>query len=202
MSGRSKDSQDKKKAEWSEFIADYTVNNMIFSYHAEHIDHDDKVLNEAGMDLDANGAIIYAQNNAKQIGSKFQLQADEISLVVTTTGSFGDYSHKVNTAEITAQINNDGRSSVKINADKTYITGRSEFLSTALATTLYCVNLSASVNVATYELDTTYLKLSSNVNYATWQSKTVVDYTTYALDSNGNLTGGDHYAYLYYLGHL
>ena len=124
ISGRSKDSQDKKKAEWSEFIADYTVNNMIFSYHAEHIDHDDKVLNEAGMDLDANGAIIYAQNNEKQIGSKFKLKDDQIALVVTTTGTFGNYTNKVNAASIVTGINTDtgtGESYVILNADRVYV---------------------------------------------------------------------------------
>ena len=128
LSGRSKDSQDKKNAEWSEFIADYTVNNMIFSYHAKHIDHDDKVLNEAGMDLDANGAIIYAQNNEKQIGSKFQLKDDQIALVVTTTGTFGNYTNKVNAASICAGINDDtgtGQSYVTIDADRIKLTSSS-----------------------------------------------------------------------------
>lgn len=75
-----------KEAEWSEFQAEFVVNNTILSYHATQVDHDNKVLKAAGLDIDANGAIIYAEDNVNQIGSKFKVQAEGISSLVTKTG--------------------------------------------------------------------------------------------------------------------
>lgn len=87
ISGKSKNSQDKKQAEWSEFVADYTVNNMVFSYHASQLDRDNNILRQAGLDIDSQtGVIIYHTDNTNMIGSKFQVQANEISSLVQKTG--------------------------------------------------------------------------------------------------------------------
>lgn len=125
ISGR-RGGETETEAEWSEFQAEFVVNNAIMSYHAVQVDHDNKVLKAAGLDIDANGVIIYATNNANMIGSKFNVQSDQISLVVTTTQNpeTGANSYKVNAASIVAGINNDtgtGESYVILNADRIYL---------------------------------------------------------------------------------
>lgn len=106
ISGR-RGGETETEAKWSEFQAEFVVNNAIMSYHAVQVDHDNKVLKAAGMDIDANGAIIYAENNVNQIGSKFHVQSDQISMVVTTTTDpdTGANSYKVNAASIILGIN-------------------------------------------------------------------------------------------------
>ena len=170
ISGR-RGGETETETKWSEFIAEWNVNNAIFTYHAMQIDHDNKVLKAAGMDIDAQGAIIYAEDNVNQIGSKFHVQADQISLVVTSSG--GTYG--VNTASITAAINSDNSSSVYISANKTYIDGRSEMLGTALANLLVCKSLSASSSVSAITLICNYITDSNSYTHAAyWRSTTVV----------------------------
>ena len=211
ISGR-RGGETEEEAKWSEFQAEFVVNNAIMSYHAVQVDHDNKVLKAAGLDIDANGAIIYAEDNVNMIGSRFKVQADKISLVVGEDSS-GNY---IKAAEIVASINDTG-STVYIKANKIYLNGQTQFLENAIATTLYCVNLSASVNVAAYEVDTTYLKLSSSTYYASWQSKQVVTGVSsrtgsqnWALSRDGatitgtmtaNMVTGLSTDYIYYLGH-
>lgn len=125
ISGR-RGGETEDEAKWSEFQAEFVVNNAIMSYHAVQVDHDNKVLNAAGLDIDANGVIVYAENNKNMIGSKFHVQSDQISLVVTTTTNpdTGANSYKVNAASIVAGINNDtgrGESYVILNADRVYV---------------------------------------------------------------------------------
>ena len=125
MSGSRGETTAEKK--WSEFIAEWNVNNAIFTYHAYHIDHDDKVLQAAGLDIDSQGAIIYATDNVNQIGSKFNVHSDQISLVVSTTAD-PQTPYKVNAASIVAGINNDtgtGQSYVTIDADRVKLSGGS-----------------------------------------------------------------------------
>jgi hypothetical protein len=113
------------------------VNNAIMSYHAVQVDHDNKVLKAAGMDIDAQGVITYAEDNVNMIGSKFtqtanritqevtdrsnadatltssiQQEADKISLIVQNVGANGT----VTAASIVTAVNADG-SSVVISAD-------------------------------------------------------------------------------------
>lgn len=126
ISGR-RGGETETEAKWSEFQAEFVVNNAIMSYHAVQVDHDNKVLKAAGMDIDATtGAIIYAENKTDMIGSKFHVQSDQISLVVSTTTDpqTQTNTYKVNAASIVAGINNDtgtGTSYVCLDADRVYI---------------------------------------------------------------------------------
>lgn len=86
ISGR-RGGETESEAKWSEFQAEFVVNNAIMSYHAVQVDHDNKVLKAAGMDIDASGIITYAQDNVNMIGSKFTQTANRITQEVTDRSS-------------------------------------------------------------------------------------------------------------------
>ena len=213
ISGRSGDSQDTKEAEWSEFVAEFTVNNTIFSYHASQIDRDNNILRQAGLDIDAQtGVIIYHQDNANMIGSKFKVQADKISMVVGE-GSGGNY---IKAAEIVLAINDSG-SSVHISADKIYLDGQTRLLDSALATQIDCNTLGA-ISVVSASIQAAYFLQGTSSYHATWQSKTVVTGVSHRLgaawyattDSSSSGVTGNNYGNpitglstdtIYYLGH-
>lgn len=50
---------------------------------AAYTDENGKILKQAGMYIDANGVLQYAQDNEKQIGSQFKVAADRITAEVT-----------------------------------------------------------------------------------------------------------------------
>lgn len=137
LSGRVGSSQTNTEAEWSEFIAGIDANNMLISLHAAQVDHDNNVLKAAGLDIDANGVIIYATDNVNMIGSRLNVtagkidqevtdrsnadvtlqsnitqEANRITQIVTAVGANGE----VTAASIVAAVNN-GESSVIISAD-------------------------------------------------------------------------------------
>ena len=82
ISGR-RGGETESEAKWSEFQAEFVVNNTIMSYHAVQVDHDNKVLKAAGMDIDASGVITYAEDNVNMIGSKFTQTANRITQEIT-----------------------------------------------------------------------------------------------------------------------
>lgn len=75
------------------------------------------VLRQAGLKLDANGLLVYADDNVNMVGSRFDVQADKIGMVVGTN-SQGNY---IKAGEITLAINNAGESEAHIDANKVYI---------------------------------------------------------------------------------
>lgn len=168
ISGRRGD-ETKTDDEWSEFTSGFDYSNLLIHLHAEQITRSNSILQQAGMSLDAQGVIIYADDNVNNIQSKINVEADKISLVVTSTGG----TNKVNTAGITAAINSDNSSSVYIDADKTYITGQTKMLSTALTTTMVCNTLSA-ITVGASVVSTNDFMLNTVQHTASWKSQTVV----------------------------
>ena len=142
ISGR-RGGETEAEAKWSEFQAEFVVNNAIMSYHAVQVDHDNKVLKAAGMDIDASGVITYAEDNVNMIGSKFKQtagridqeiidrsnadttlqsnitqEAGRITQIVTAVGTNGE----VTAASIITAIDND-TSSVTISANKIDLNG-------------------------------------------------------------------------------
>ena len=81
-------------------------------------DNNDKILKQAGIQLDPKGAIIYATDNKQMLGSKFQVQANQISMVVGGT----EDNPKIKAAEIVASVNEEG-SNIKISASHIDIDG-------------------------------------------------------------------------------
>ena len=88
-----------------------------FEQHFEITDKAGNVLQQAGMKLDANGLLVYADDNVNMVGSRFNVQADRIGMVVGTNQS-GNY---IKAGEIVLAINNAGESEAHIDANKVYI---------------------------------------------------------------------------------
>ena len=88
-----------------------------FVQHFQITDKAGNVLQQAGMKLDANGLLVYADDNVNMVGSRFNVQADKIGMVVGTNQD-GNY---IKAGEITLAINNAGESEAHIDANKVYI---------------------------------------------------------------------------------
>lgn len=110
------DGQDNKSYE---FRTSIQASEFQIALHAEQLATDGSILAQAGLTLDAQGVLIYADNNPNMIGAKLKVQADQIALVVTGTGA----NARVNTASIVAGINAQTGSFVKIQADKIELDG-------------------------------------------------------------------------------
>lgn len=57
-------------------------NEKNFIKHFEITDDFGEILKQAGMQLDADGLLVYADDNVNMVGSKFNVQADKIGMVV------------------------------------------------------------------------------------------------------------------------
>ena len=142
LSGR-RGGETKTDDEWSEFTSGFDYSNLLIHLHAEQITRSNEILKQAGMSLDADGVIIYANDNVNNIQSKIDVQAgritqeitdrssadqtltssiqqeaDKISLIVQNVGADGT----VTAASIITSVNN-GSSDIKLNANHIVITG-------------------------------------------------------------------------------
>ena len=84
-----------------------------FDQHFEITDKAGNVLRQAGMHLDANGLLVYADDNENMVGSRFEVQAERIGMVVghNSQGNF------IKAAEIAVSINDAGEGVALINAN-------------------------------------------------------------------------------------
>ena len=98
--------------EFSEFETQIAANNYQILLRAWQQNINNEILRQAGISLDANGVIVYADDNVNNWQSKLNVQADRIGLVVNGTGP----NASIKAAEIVAAINQSG-SSVTISAD-------------------------------------------------------------------------------------
>lgn len=72
-----------------------------FQQHFKIVDESGSILRQAGMYLDANGLLVYANDNVNMIGSKFQVQADRIGMIIGTN----DHGNYIKAGEIALAIN-------------------------------------------------------------------------------------------------
>lgn len=86
--------------------------------NARRVDRAGNILQQAGLYLDRNGVIVYADDNVNNWASRLKVQADRISLVVEGTGP----NAKIKPASIVASINESG-SNIKISADHIELDG-------------------------------------------------------------------------------
>jgi len=108
----------KQEYEWGEYKSDFQVlDDQIYGY-VQKVNKQGAILEQAGLDINSKGVLIYSQDNANNILSKINVQADRISLVVEGTGP----NAKVKRASIVAAINK-GKSTVKIQADEVELSG-------------------------------------------------------------------------------
>ena len=92
-----------------------------FDQHFEITDKAGNVLRQAGMHLDANGLLVYADDNVNMVGARFNVQADQIGMVVghNSDGNF------IKAAEIAVAINDAGEGVALISADHVNISATS-----------------------------------------------------------------------------
>lgn len=128
-----------------------------FDQHFQITDDAGNVLRQAGMHLDANGLLVYADDNEKNVGAKFEVQANKIGMVV---GTYQGQNY-IKAGEICLAINNSGESTATINANKIYLLGETiantitasyistkiESLATLTARAITCNTLTAGVNI-------------------------------------------------------
>lgn len=86
-----------------------------FDQHFKIVDDNNNVLKQAGMHLDANGLLVYADDNVNMVGSRFNVQADKIGMVV---GTRPDGRNFVKAGEICIAINESGETTAVLDADR------------------------------------------------------------------------------------
>lgn len=155
----------KKKQEdvWKEYRTKFQQTDYYFDLSATRYNRSEEILQQAGLYIDANGVLLYADDNEKQIGSRFKVaadaitaevqratgaeaglkssikvEADKISLVVEGTGE----NARIKPASIVAAIN-DGESTIKISADHIQLDGNT------IATYLSAIDLSVKALTVT-----------------------------------------------------
>jgi hypothetical protein len=169
--------------EFSEFQTQISANQYQILLRAWQQNINNEILRQAGIQLDANGVLIYSQDSENMIGSKIQVQADRISLVVEGEGA----NAHIKPAAIVLAINDDGGSNILLSADTLDIDG----IVTALAVkALGCYSLHAESSISTTDMTldgelvvwdniTCHLRGSFNSlrvsgTDASWQSTSVV----------------------------
>ena len=91
-----------------------------FDQHFQITDDAGNVLRQAGMHLDANGLLVYADDNENNVGTKFEVQANKIGMVI---GTRPDGTNFVKGGEISLAINADHGTTATIAADCINIQG-------------------------------------------------------------------------------
>ena len=109
-----------------------------FEQHFKITDKAGNVLQQAGMKLDANGLLVYADDNVNMVGSRFNVQADKIGMVVGTN----EHGNFIKAAEICVEINKEG-SVARVNADRVLI-GSSQTVGTWISGKVYLDDVDAN----------------------------------------------------------
>lgn len=104
--------------EFSEFQTQISANQYQILLRAWQQNKNNEILRQAGLSIDANGVLVYADDNERNIGSKLKVESDRITQIVQAVGSNGE----VTAASIVAAVNSAG-SSVVIDADHIDLNG-------------------------------------------------------------------------------
>ena len=99
--------QTNKEKEWSEFETQISANQYQILLRAWQQNKNNEILRQAGLSIDANGVLVYAEDNELNIGSKLKVNADAISAEVTrATAAEGTLSGRitVNADAISAEV--------------------------------------------------------------------------------------------------
>jgi len=183
--------------EFSEFQTQISANQYQILLRAWQQNINNEILKQAGIQLDANGVLIYAEG-PNQIGGKIKVQKERIDLVVEGEGSGAE----IKAASIVLAINDDG-GTIKLTADTIDIDG----VVTALAAkTIGCYALQAESSISTTDMTLngelvvwdnitchqlgSFNSLRVNGTYATWQTATVVTGITATPQFTVKDTGG------------
>lgn len=170
----------KQEEQWKEYFTEYERDDYHFRLVAKHVDQANNILQQAGLYIDSNGTLLYADDNEKQLGGKIKVESDRISLVVEGKGA----NAKIKPAAIVASINN-GESTIKISADHIDVDGVLDAVA-LVSKTVRIGNLSVFT-----QLDSPHIHDEGSVlrfagsswgfgtgNTASWRSQTVVTAVT------------------------
>lgn len=140
-----------------------------FSKRFAIYDKQGNILRQAGMELDANGFLVYADDRENMVGARFNLQADMVGMVV---GTNPDGNHFIKAGEIALSINSStGESEAKINADHVYINATDDVKAWAADTDATLVTQSAAIQTL-YAQKVTADQVVAIVNGGTFSSIT------------------------------
>ena len=103
---------------WKEYRTRFEQDDYHFLLAAERVNRAEQILQQAGLYINSNGVLTYAEDNEKNLAAKLKVQADKISLIVEDT----EDGAKINPAAIVLAIN-DAISQITISADKIDING-------------------------------------------------------------------------------
>ena len=103
----------KQDDQWKEYRTIFEQDDYHFGLYAQRLNTANEILQQAGLYIDSNGVLVFAEDNERMIGSKLTVQADKIAMVVGTNQD-GNY---IKVAEIAVAINDAGEGVVLINAD-------------------------------------------------------------------------------------
>ena len=169
--------------ERKEFHTDILANDYKISLTATQEDMNtvDSILRQAGLELDAQGVLIYADDNANMLQAKLNVQAGQIGLVVQGTGA----NASIKAAEIVAAINaQTGASTVKISADYIDVDGLvSDFTSMGITVQSFeCTGESTFDSIDTSAITSVYSELGDAIcdtleidgETAEWVNTTIV----------------------------
>lgn len=173
----------KQEEKFKEYQTKFEKDDWHLRLVAQRLKTAEDVLQQAGLYIDANGVLIYAEDNERQLAGKIKVQADRISLVVEGTGE----NAKIKPAAIVASINEQtGTSIVKISADVIDIDG----ILNAIATQSKVVRAGEVSALSSFDSphihdEGGFLRFSGSswqfgVNqWASWKTKTVVTGVSY-----------------------
>ena len=113
--GGGKKQQEEK---WKEYYTEFQRDDYHYDLVAKHVDKANNILQQAGLYIDSNGTLLYADDNERQVGGKIKVQADKVAMVV---GTKQDGTNYIKAAEIAVSINEDGTGNANIMADHIYI---------------------------------------------------------------------------------
>ena len=170
----------------SEFNSEILANKYQISLRAYQIDMDnvEDILRQAGISINAQGVITYADDNINMWQSKLNVEANRIGLVVQGSGA----NASIKAASIVTAINSAG-SSVVIDADHIYLKG------TTTADSIFSsYGSSLSMDIGRVTADESYfesMEFGPSGYHVYWQSLEVVT------DMNGNTPVKET---IYYLG--
>lgn len=103
----------KQDDQWKEYRTIFEQDDYHFGLYAQRLNTSNEILQQAGLYIDSNGVLVFAEDNERMIGSKLTVQANKIAMVVGTNQD-GNY---IKVAEIAVAINDAGEGVALINAD-------------------------------------------------------------------------------------
>ena len=149
-----------------------------FQQHFKITDDNDNILRQAGMQLDANGMLVYADDNENMVGARFNVQADKIGMVVGTKNG----QNYIKAGEIALSINGQtGDSKILLSADVIDIDG---IVTGLQAKNIQCYGVEASTLTAEdyvyagIELQSNSIKIGTES--ANWKSTAITHATGFS----------------------